>query len=49
MREQAMVLVRTMTHDEPGEGCEKETITQGVRQGNHRDGMLGTCDVGSLA
>ena len=49
MREQAMVLVRTITCDVLGLGCEKGTIVQGEGQGNHRNGVLGTCDVGSHA
>ena len=49
MREQAMVLVRTIAHDAPGLGHEKGTIVQDEGQGNHGNGVLGTCDVGSHA
>ena len=49
MREQAMVLVRTIARDAPGLGREKGTIVQDEGQGNHRNGVLGTCDVGSHA
>ena len=49
MREQAMVLVRTIARDAPGLGREKGTIVQDEGQGDHRNGELGTCDVGSHA
>ena len=49
MREQAMVLVRTITCDVLGLGREEGKIVQGERQGNHGNGVLGTCDVGSHA
>ena len=49
MREQAMVLVRTIARDAPGLGREKGTIVQDEGQGDHGNGELGTCDVGSHA
>ena len=49
MREQAMVLVRTIACDAPGLGHEKGTIVQDEGQGNHGNGVLGTCNVGSHA
>ena len=49
MREQAMVLVRTIARDALGLGREKGTIVQDEGQGNHGNGVLGTCDVGSHA
>ena len=42
-----MVLVRTIARDAPGLGREKGTIVQDEGQGNHGNGELGTCDVGS--
>ena len=44
-----MVLVRTIARDAPGLGREKGTIVQDEGQGNHGNGELGTCDVGSHA
>ena len=46
MREQTMVLVRTIARDAPGLGREKGTIVQDEGQGNHGNEVLGTCDVG---
>ena len=44
-----MVLVRTIARDAPGLGCERGTIVQDKGQGDHENGVLGTCDVGSHA
>ena len=48
-KEQAMVLLRTIARDAPGLGREKGTIVQDEGQGDHGNGVLGTCDVGSHA